>query len=114
MSTKATITKIEVIDNPGKAKRLKATLYYSNGKTKVVSFGMRDSKGTFYDIGDRQKRLNYIRRHKEMGEDWGDITTPGYWSRWFLWEEFGEQATKDFMKRKTGVKDISINVTRYS
>jgi hypothetical protein len=114
MSNKTVITNIEVIDNPGKTKRLKATLNYSNGKTKAISFGMRDSKGTFYDIGDRQKRLNYIRRHGEMGEDWTDITTPGYWSRWFLWEKYGEQATRDFMKKKTGVNNITIDVTKYS
>lgn len=110
---KQDIIKIEVEDNPNKTKRLRATLYYKDGKTKVISFGMKNSLGTYYDIGDRQKRINYIRRHKEMGEDWADIKTAGYWSRWFLWEMFGEQATKEFMQKKTGVKDISIDVTRY-
>ena len=113
MENKLKLTRIQVSDNPNKTKRLKAILTYSNGKTKVVSFGMRDSKGTFYDIGDKDKRVNYIKRHGMMGEDWADITTPGYWSRWFLWEKFGQQATKEFMKKKTGVDDISINVTKY-
>jgi hypothetical protein len=33
-----------------------------------------------------QQRLAYIARH-EPREDWSDPKTPGFWSRWLLWQE---------------------------
>ena len=40
------------------------------------------------EIKDKKRNL-YIKRHSGMGEDWtaSGILTPGFWSRWLLWEK---------------------------
>lgn len=35
---------------------------------------------------DPVRRTRYLARHAKR-EDWTDPTTPGFWSRWLLWEE---------------------------
>lgn len=35
---------------------------------------------------DPKRRDLYIARHAKR-ENWEDIRTPGFWSRWLLWEE---------------------------
>ena len=52
---------------------------------RVVHFG-----GAGYDDytthGDVRRRRNYIMRHAP-NEDWGDVSTAGFWSRWLLWQK---------------------------
>ena len=42
---------------------------------------------TIHKSNDRKN--NYIKRHSGMGEDWSKtgLYTPGFWSRWLLWEK---------------------------
>lgn len=50
-----------------------------------IHFGARGYEDyTIHRDEDRKKR--YIDRH-EPREDWEDEKTPGYWSRWLLWDK---------------------------
>lgn len=49
---------------------------------------------------DNKRKQNYIKRH-EVSEDWNDITTAGYWSRWLLWNKKTiSESIKDIESRK--------------
>ena len=50
---------------------------------KVIHFGSRASK-TYLDHGDKDRRANYLKRHK-VNETWTDPTTPGALSAFLLW-----------------------------
>lgn len=57
-------------------------------KIKFGAYGMNDyiiySKN---DDPDKEKnKKNYLNRHRK-NEDWNDITTAGFWSRWILWNK---------------------------
>lgn len=50
---------------------------------KVVHFGS-SAHQDYTQHGDKERQQRYLKRH-EKREDWGDWTTPGFWSRWLLW-----------------------------
>ena len=106
-----TIDNITIRDNDGE-KRLKAEIKYKNGKTITVNFGMKNSKGTFADGATDDKREAYLKRHR-VRENWRDIRTAGYWSRWILWERRENADIKKLLKEKTGAKNITVNFKRY-
>lgn len=58
-----------------------------NGRTKTVHFGARGSSD-FTKHGDRERKANYLRRHKPR-EEWSKkgIRSPGFWARWVLWNK---------------------------
>lgn len=35
---------------------------------------------------DNKRKQNYITRHASR-ENWNDFMTPGFWSRWLLWNQ---------------------------
>lgn len=45
-------------------------------------FGASD----FTQHKNRGRKENYIMRHRKR-ENWKNINTPGFWSRWMLWEK---------------------------
>ena len=51
---------------------------------KRVYFG--DTRYQHYTEGhlDDERKLRYIKRHKKK-EDWDDLNSAGYYSKWFLW-----------------------------
>lgn len=54
-----------------------------NGKK--IDFG--DSRYEDYTTHkDPERRKNYLKRHASR-ENWSDPYTPGFWSRWLLWEK---------------------------
>ena len=45
------------------------------------------------------KKKNYLSRHKK-NEDWCNLLTAGFWSRWILWNKPTiEQSIKDLSKK---------------
>lgn len=45
-------------------------------------------------------KTRYLRRHKGMGENWNDPTTPGSLARWVLWNKPTLRGSiKDFKRR---------------
>ncbi len=52
---------------------------------KTIHFGQRGASDmTQHKSEDRKNR--YITRH-EKNEDWNNIYTAGFWSRWILWNK---------------------------
>ena len=62
-----------------------------NGRTHKVKFGALGYNDYInycrFSLGMAEERKNqYIRRH-QVREDWTDITKPGTWSRYILWNK---------------------------
>ena len=102
---------LSISDNDG-LKRLKAVYKFKDGRTKTVNFGMKGSKGTFADGSSEEKKQAYIARHKKLNEDWSDIFSAGFMSRWVLWSEKSNEKIKKVLQDKTGIKQISVNFNR--
>jgi hypothetical protein len=88
-------------------KKWDATFIFPDGHTKTVPFGARKNvDGKWEDMSDFTKhkdetrRQRYISRHKGMGENWNDPTTPGALSYWVLWNKPTFRASvTDFKQR---------------
>jgi hypothetical protein len=110
------ITKLEIVDNMDHQsnKRALAKFTLSNGKTRIIKFGLKNSKGTYYDGAPDKKRKAYLARHSQMGENWNDagIMSPGWLSRWVLWEKRADE-TESFIRNKTKIKNLTINIKQY-
>jgi hypothetical protein len=102
---------LEISDNQG-VKRLKAVFKFKDGSSKTVSFGMKNSKGTFADGASEEKRDAYIARHKK-NENWNDITTAGALSRWILWEHRENSKIEKLIKNKFNIKNVKVEFKRY-
>lgn len=91
-------------------KRLKAVYTLEDGKTKTLHFGSPDAY-TFYDGADGEKRENYIKRHR-VNEDWNDIYSAGFLSRFVLWERPSDVI--DILAERTGInkKDIKVKIPK--
>ena len=66
----------------------KYIIKYYNSKTgniNTIHFGLRNSE-QYPDHKNIERRDRYILRHQKR-EDWtqNGIYTPGFWSRWLLW-----------------------------
>lgn len=111
------IQRLEIVDNtdPQSNKRAIAKFTLSNGKTRLVKFGLKKSLGTYYDGEPNKKRMAYLARHSRAGENWNDsgIMTPGWLSRWVLWEKRAAE-TENFIKSKLKIKYVSINIKAYN
>lgn len=47
--------------------------------------------------------LRYRMRHRKH-EDWEDLSTPGCWSRWYLWEKPSKREAQRSMEKHFGIK----------
>ncbi len=76
---------------------------FENGS--VVHFGDdRYQNFTMHKVPNR-KRL-YILRHQK-NEDWNDIKTPAFWSRWILWNlPTFSQSIRD-VEQRFGIKIVN-------
>lgn len=78
---------VSIRKSPNPDKKWRVKLLDEDGDMKTVDFGA--SGYTDYSMGATDKqRLAYISRHSR-NEDWkkSGILTPGFWSRWYLWEK---------------------------
>lgn len=67
-----------------KEKKFDAVFEYPDGHTKTVPFGLKPYSD-FTKHKDTKRRQRYLDRHRGMGENWNDPTTPGSLSKWILW-----------------------------
>lgn len=85
------ITKLENSDRDDK--KYMVTLFYRKkgkwedevSKPVKVYFGDPDYED-FTIHKDEKRKENYLKRHAAT-EDWSDPLTPGFWSRWLLWNK---------------------------
>jgi Na+-transporting NADH:ubiquinone oxidoreductase subunit NqrF len=52
---------------------------------KHIDFGAKGYED-FTTHGDEKRRQRYLARHRKR-EDWNDLNTAGFWSRWLLWNK---------------------------
>ena len=72
-----------------------------DGKKVVVPFGAKGMSD--YTIHrDPARKQRYLNRHRRR-EDWTNPTTPGFWSRWYLWEEPTVELAERKLKAKFGL-----------
>ena len=73
--------------------------YYIITKTnKKVYFGAA-GMSDFTKHKNEERKQRYIKRH-EKNENWNNIDTSGFWSRWLLWNKSTiKQSYEDIKKR---------------
>lgn len=59
-------------------------------KGDIIHFGSKNNKDyIIYNEENKymanDKKRAYIKRHSKLNEDWTNIKTAGFWSRWILW-----------------------------
>ena len=86
-----------------KSRRLekKYEVELENGKR--VYFGQAGASD-FTKHHDEERRLRYIERHNRGRENWNDYRTPGFWSRWLLWNKGSVEESKRDIEKKFGLK----------
>jgi hypothetical protein len=71
---------------------------------RTVSFGAR-GMSDFTLHKDPERRERYLQRHRRR-EDWtpAGLRTPGFWSRWLLWNQPSLEASRRDMQRRFCLK----------
>lgn len=60
-----------------------AVIEKDDGSRRTIRFGAKGmSDHTIHK--DEARKQRYLDRHRAR-EDWNDPLTPGFWSRWYLW-----------------------------
>ena len=72
---------------------------------KIIHFGSSQHEN-FTIHKDEKRKQNYISRHAK-NEDWNDIYSAGFWSRWLLWNKPTLRESIKDIQRNFGVKIIS-------
>ena len=92
---------MQVIISPSKHKNKKYDATFSDGT--IVSFGAV-GYSDFTIHKDEARKDNYIKRH-QVNEDWSDVKTPGFASRFILWNKPTIAASiRDFNGRYNNIK----------
>ena len=74
---------IEIIIKPSHLKNKKYDAVIDDKKT--IPFGQRGASD-MTQHKDEARKNRYILRHQK-NEDWNNIYTAGFWSRWILWNK---------------------------
>jgi hypothetical protein len=85
---------------PYKSDKPNKKFYIITNDNKKVYFGAA-GMSDFTIHKDPVRKLKYIVRHQKR-ENWTKtgIDTPGFWSRWYLWNKPTLQASYDDIKKK--------------
>jgi hypothetical protein len=72
-------------------------------KKRTLDFGQAGAND--YTItGDNEAKKRYIKRHSNMGENWGDPFTRGFWSRWLTWQDKNIYNAINNIEKKFNIK----------
>lgn len=121
-----------IVKSPKKKKKWRAIVERADGTTRTVDFGASkmDDYTTHYDAHrmaryvarhggqgvnlEATKRHSPHRVHRDMSrvtrsdrESWNDPETPGYWSRWYLWNEPSLRAAARAIKKRDGIRVVT-------
>jgi hypothetical protein len=88
---------------PYKSDKPNKKFYIITNDNKKVYFGQA-SASDFSIHKDEERKLRYIKRHQE-NENWGKsgINTPGFWSRWYLWNKPTLDASYNDIKKRFSI-----------
>lgn len=108
---------IELSESEKASKKFCAVIFHNN-TTRTIHFGNIRQDGEWssdYTMHqDAHTRKNYISRHSKNNENWKfdihGIKTPGFWSRWLLWEKktYVKSLKNITTKMKNKIPDIVI------
>ena len=93
---------IDIRKSVNPSKKYDAILLVDN-KEKIISFGAKGYED--YTIHkDILRKQRYLARHKPR-EDWtmSGVLTPGFWSRWILWNQPTIQGSVKDLKSRFGL-----------
>ena len=91
---------IKLIKSPKPEKKWRVIFKNDNSH---VDFGQKGySDYTIHKDPKRMKR--YLVRHGRMHENWKDIKTAGFWSRWLLWSKPNIVDARRLIEHKFHVK----------
>ena len=93
---------IDIRKSVNPSKKYDAILLVDN-KEKIISFGAKGYED--YTIHkDILRKQRYLARHKPR-EDWtmSGVLTPGFWSRWILWNQPTIQGSVMDLKSRFGL-----------
>ena len=79
--------------------------YIVTSTGKKVYFGATGYED-FTQHKDEARKNAYIKRHQKR-EDWNNPDTPGFWSRWLLWNKTTIKASYDDIKKNR----LKVNVS---
>jgi hypothetical protein len=69
---------------------------------KTIHFG--DSRYADYTMHrDENRKARYLNRHQKR-EDWNDVSTAGFWSRWLLWNQKTIKSSIKHLEKMFGIK----------
>jgi hypothetical protein len=93
---------IDIRKSSNPLKKYDAILLVDN-KQKIVSFGARGFED-FTSSQDEKRKQRYLLRHKPR-ENWtkSGVLTPGFWSRWVLWNQPTIQGSVVDLKSRFGL-----------
>ena len=72
-----------------------------DGRERTIPFGAKGYEDYTNHKDPKRKEL-YLKRHRER-EDWNDPTTPGFWSRWYLWNLPTRESSERLLRAKFGL-----------
>ena len=75
------------------------------GAEKYTDYIQLNQMGSKSQADEHKER--YLSRHSKNNEDWTDITTAGFWSRWLLWNLPTMNESIKYIENKFNVKIIN-------
>jgi hypothetical protein len=93
-----TVVYLRKSDRPGKK-------FMVSVDGKVVHFGAA-GMSDYTKHKDKERMRRYLERHGRGRENWkkSGISTPGFWSRWLLWNKPSISASRSDISKRFGVK----------
>jgi len=76
---------------------------------KTIHFGSSEHEN-FTNHKDEERKERYIVRHRKR-ENWDDINTAGYWSRWVLWSKPTLEESIRELNKKLKHRNIKVKMT---
>lgn len=83
---------------PYKSDKPKYKYYIITSTGKKVYFGQAGASD-MTQHKDPIRKQRYIQRH-QSNENWNDINSAGFWSRWLLWEKPTIKASYEYIKNR--------------
>ena len=92
---------VHIVKSHKPLKKFDAVLTTSEYRHKTIPFGQAGALD-FLQTKDLERRERYLQRHKKR-EDWANPLTPGFWSRWYLWEKPTRAEAEKNIRSKFGL-----------
>ena len=83
---------------PYKSDKPDKKYYIITNDDKKVYFGQASASDFTIHKDEARKKL-YVNRHKK-NENWNNKDTPGFWSRWLLWNKPTIKESYEYIKNK--------------